>query len=149
MQGVGLINNELNPSEISQYETLMGPQIALQPSTSSQSQIPSSIQQHQIQQQQQQQHNLHSTQHSTQFLQEKLKKLPCSQLKGLSKGQMQLCYLYQDHIPHIGRGARLGISECQWQFRTRRWNCSTVDDSSVFGHVLAIGKSKDKSKIQL
>ena len=51
MQGVGLINNELNPSEISQYETLMGPQIALQPSTSSQSQIPSSIQHHQIQQQ--------------------------------------------------------------------------------------------------
>ena len=69
----------------------------------------------------------------------KSKKLSCSELKGLSKGQTQLCNLYQDHIPHIGRGARLGINECQYQFKNQRWNCSTVDDSSVFGHVLSIG----------
>ena len=68
------------------------------------------------------------------------KKLFCNELKGLSKGQTQLCNLYQDHIPHIGRGARLGINECQYQFKSQRWNCSTVDDSSVFGHVLNIGK---------
>lgn len=68
------------------------------------------------------------------------KKLSCADLKGLSKGQTQLCNLYQDHIPHIGRGARLGINECQVQFKNSRWNCSTVDDSSVFGHVLSIGK---------
>lgn len=68
------------------------------------------------------------------------KKLFCNELKGLSKGQTQLCNLYQDHIPHIGRGARLGINECQYQFKNQRWNCSTVDDSSVFGHVLNIGK---------
>lgn len=68
----------------------------------------------------------------------KSKKLSCSELKGLSKGQTQLCNLYQDHIPHIGRGARLGINECQYQFKNQRWNCSTVDDSSVFGHVLSI-----------
>nr|XP_046918584.1 protein Wnt-5b-like [Dermatophagoides farinae] len=66
------------------------------------------------------------------------KKLFCNELKGLSKGQTQLCNLYQDHIPHIGRGARLGINECQYQFKNQRWNCSTVDDSSVFGHVLNI-----------
>ncbi|KPM09690.1 Wnt-5b-like protein [Sarcoptes scabiei] len=66
------------------------------------------------------------------------KKLYCSELNGLSKGQTQLCNLYQDHIPHIGRGARLGINECQYQFKSQRWNCSTVDDSSVFGHVLNI-----------
>ncbi|KAH9417998.1 Protein Wnt-5b [Dermatophagoides pteronyssinus] len=66
------------------------------------------------------------------------KKLFCNELKGLSKGQTQLCNLYQDHIPHIGRGARLGINECQYQFKSQRWNCSTVDDSSVFGHVLNI-----------
>ena len=70
----------------------------------------------------------------------KTKKLSCTELKGLSKGQTQLCNLYQDHIPHIGRGARLGINECQFQFKNQRWNCSTVDDSSVFGHVLNIGK---------
>ena len=70
----------------------------------------------------------------------KSKALSCTELKGLSKGQTQLCNLYQDHIPHIGRGARLGINECQYQFKSQRWNCSTVDDSSVFGHVLNIGK---------
>ncbi|XP_076334211.1 protein Wnt-5b-like [Tachypleus tridentatus] len=62
----------------------------------------------------------------------------CTQLAGLSRGQTKLCYLYGDHIPHVGRGAQLGIAECQWQFRYRRWNCSTVDDSSVFGPVLNI-----------
>ncbi|XP_023215183.1 protein Wnt-5b-like [Centruroides vittatus] len=62
----------------------------------------------------------------------------CTQLKGLSRGQTKLCYLYQDHMAHVGRGARLGINECQWQFRHRRWNCSTVEDSSVFGPVLNI-----------
>lgn len=72
--------------------------------------------------------------------QQKKQKLFCNELKGLSKGQTQLCNLYQDHIPHIGRGARLGINECQYQFKNQRWNCSTVDDSSVFGHVLNIGK---------
>lgn len=74
----------------------------------------------------------------------KSKKVSCTELKGLSKGQTQLCNLYQDHIPHIGRGARLGINECQYQFKSQRWNCSTVDDSSVFGHVLNIGMYKLK-----
>ena len=78
------------------------------------------------------------TQH---ILQETLQNLPCTKLKGLSKGQTQLCQLYKDHIPHIGRGAREGISECQWQFKTSRWNCSTVDNSTVFGQVLTRGKS--------
>ncbi|RWS15153.1 protein Wnt-5b-like protein [Dinothrombium tinctorium] len=73
-----------------------------------------------------------------QLIQEKLQKLSCSQLKGLSKGQTQLCNLYKDHIPFIGRGARMGIDECQWQFRARRWNCSTFDDSTVFGPILNI-----------
>lgn len=80
-----------------------------------------------------------STIDSQQILQETLQNLPCAKLKGLSKGQAQLCQLYKDHIPHIGRGARDGISECQWQFKTSRWNCSTVDNSTVFGQVLTRG----------
>lgn len=75
-------------------------------------------------------------------LQETLQNMPCSKFKGLSKGQAQLCQLYKDHIPHIGRGAREGIEECQWQFKDRRWNCTTVDDSTVFGPILVSGKSK-------
>lgn len=58
----------------------------------------------------------------------------------LLQGQRKLCQLYQDHIVHIGEGARMGIKECQYQFRQRRWNCSTVDNSSVFGRVMQIGE---------
>lgn len=68
----------------------------------------------------------------------------CSQLVGLSKGQKKLCQLYQDHMQYIGEGAKTGIRECQYQFRHRRWNCSTVDNSSVFGRVMQIGKSIKK-----
>ncbi|MFT7800882.1 protein Wnt-5a [Arapaima gigas] len=63
----------------------------------------------------------------------------CSQLAGLSQGQKKLCQLYQDHMQYIGEGAKTGIKECQYQFRNRRWNCSTVDNSSVFGRVMQIG----------
>ncbi|XP_061061041.1 protein Wnt-5b [Eschrichtius robustus] len=63
----------------------------------------------------------------------------CSQLPGLSAGQRKLCQLYQEHMAYIGEGARTGIRECQHQFRQRRWNCSTVDDASVFGRVMQIG----------
>jgi len=62
----------------------------------------------------------------------------CQRISGLSGGQRKLCMLYTDHMIHVGRGARTGIGECQFQFRNRRWNCSTVDDSTVFGPVLAI-----------
>ncbi|XP_018010477.1 protein Wnt-5a [Hyalella azteca] len=62
----------------------------------------------------------------------------CTQIPGLSAGQKKLCQLYQDHMGTVGRGAKTGIHECQWQFRHRRWNCSTVDDSTVFGPVLQI-----------
>lgn len=56
------------------------------------------------------------------------------------QGQRKLCQLYQDHMMYIGDGAKTGIKECQYQFRQRRWNCSTVDNSSVFGRVMQIGE---------
>lgn len=52
--------------------------------------------------------------------------------------QIMSCKHYQDHMASISRGAQMGIKECQRQFRHNRWNCSTVDDSSVFGPVLEI-----------
>ena len=65
----------------------------------------------------------------------------CLQLTGLSLGQQKLCTMYHDHMPSIGRGAQMGIMECQYQFRFRRWNCTTIQgDKSVFGPVLKIRK---------
>lgn len=75
-------------------------------------------------------------------LQEEWKGPPvCSQIPGLSPGQAKLCHLYQDHMAGVGRGARAGIDECQWQFRHRRWNCSITQDSTVFGPIMKIGKT--------
>lgn len=72
----------------------------------------------------------------------------CVQLKGLSLGQQKLCTLYHDHMPSVGSGAQMGINECQYQFRFRRWNCTTIQgDSSVFGPVLQIGKHTHTSLI--
>jgi len=62
----------------------------------------------------------------------------CNQVTGLTSGQKKLCMLYTDHMMHVGRGARNGISECQFQFRHNKWNCSTVEDSTVFGPILSI-----------
>ena len=64
----------------------------------------------------------------------------CTQIRGLSVGQTRFCMHYRDHMAPVSRGAQLGIHECQFQFRFRRWNCSTVDDSSVFGPVVDIGE---------
>ena len=68
----------------------------------------------------------------------------CNQITGLSSGQKKLCMLYTDHMMHVGRGARNGITECQFQFRHHKWNCSTVEDSTVFGPILSIRKFYEK-----
>uniref|UniRef100_H2Y6C2 Protein Wnt n=1 Tax=Ciona savignyi TaxID=51511 RepID=H2Y6C2_CIOSA len=66
----------------------------------------------------------------------------CGQLEGLSRNQRALCQRYASHMPYVSEGAGIGINECKWQFRGQRWNCSTVDDSSVFGKVLKIGSKE-------
>lgn len=63
----------------------------------------------------------------------------CIGLKGLSQGQGKLCQLSVDHMPSVAKGAKFGVLECQHQFRDRRWNCSTVNDETVFGPILKIG----------
>jgi len=64
----------------------------------------------------------------------------CVQLEGLSAGQRRMCQLYSDHMASVARGVRMGIAECQYQLHDRRWNCSTTNDSSVFGPILSAGK---------
>nr|BAB88819.1 ascidian homolog of wnt-5 [Halocynthia roretzi] len=75
--------------------------------------------------------------------------IPCSEIPSLSHSQRALCQKYRDHILLVSEGAQKGIEECQYQFRARRWNCSTTtnkkrkidnnDSSTVFGKVIDIG----------
>uniref|UniRef100_A0AAG5CZH3 Protein Wnt n=1 Tax=Anopheles atroparvus TaxID=41427 RepID=A0AAG5CZH3_ANOAO len=63
----------------------------------------------------------------------------CYTLGALSSGQQKLCAQHTSIMPAISRGARAAIQECKHQFRNRRWNCSIVDDDTVFGPVSNIG----------
>ncbi|XP_042370074.1 protein Wnt-16, partial [Plectropomus leopardus] len=62
----------------------------------------------------------------------------CSDLP-LSHRQRDLCRQKLFLLPSIRDGARLAIAECQSQFRQERWNCSTTEQPSVFGHELTSG----------
>lgn len=39
----------------------------------------------------------------------------------------------------VGLGAKMGIEECQHQFRMSRWNCTTFQNSSsIFGGIISV-----------
>ena len=67
-------------------------------------------------------------------------KIMCN-VVGLVNVQRQLCQENPDVMISIGKGAQLGVAECQRQLKDELWNCSTVPrDVSVFGKVLRKGR---------
>ena len=68
-------------------------------------------------------------------------KIMCNHdIAGLVNSQRQLCRENPEVVVSIGKGAKLGVEECQHQFKDHRWNCSKVArDVSVFGKVMKKG----------
>lgn len=68
-------------------------------------------------------------------------KIMCNHdIAGLVNSQRQLCRENPEVVVSIGKGAKLGVEECQQQFKDHRWNCSKVArDVSVFGKVMKRG----------
>jgi hypothetical protein len=66
----------------------------------------------------------------------------CEIIPHLNKRQKKICNKNSDLVEIVGKGIKeYGISECQFQFRYQKWNCSTfVNDSSLFGKLLVRGK---------
>ncbi len=60
----------------------------------------------------------------------------CYTLDVLAPKQRELCGKSKNVLDIISTGASLGIEECQIQFSDRRWNCTTFNNTSVFGKVL-------------
>ncbi|XP_061413103.1 proto-oncogene Wnt-3-like [Lethenteron reissneri] len=61
----------------------------------------------------------------------------CASIPGLVPKQLRFCRNYQELMPSVAEGVRLGIQECQHQFRGRRWNCTTMTEGpAIFGPVL-------------
>ncbi|XP_009983980.1 PREDICTED: protein Wnt-4-like, partial [Tauraco erythrolophus] len=69
----------------------------------------------------------------------------CEKLKGLIQRQVQMCKRNLEVMDSVRRGAQLAIEECQYQFRNRRWNCSTLDTLPVFGKVVTQGSALRKA----
>ncbi|XP_019892373.1 protein Wnt-5 [Musca domestica] len=63
----------------------------------------------------------------------------CYLVDGMSYGQKKQCVLHTSVMPAISRGARATIQECQFQFKNRRWNCTTTEDNTVFGPMTGLG----------
>lgn len=59
----------------------------------------------------------------------------CNKIPGLAPRQRAICRSRPVAIAVIGEGAKIGITECQYQFRNMRWNCSTsTRKDSFFGY---------------
>ncbi|XP_057708823.1 protein Wnt-6 isoform X2 [Corythoichthys intestinalis] len=58
----------------------------------------------------------------------------CKKTKRLVGKQAELCQTQPEIINEVAKGARLGVRECQFQFRYRRWNCTS--HNKYFGKIL-------------
>lgn len=64
----------------------------------------------------------------------------CASIPGLVPKQLRFCRNYVEIMPSVAEGIKISIEECQHQFRGRRWNCTTVNNSlAIFGPVLDKG----------
>ncbi|KAI5708724.1 hypothetical protein M8J76_001823 [Diaphorina citri] len=67
----------------------------------------------------------------------------CTRFDFLGHRQQYLCTLNENILNVVAAGARMGIEECQNQFKMSRWNCTTFGNTSqVFGSVLTF-KSRE------
>nr|QVQ68767.1 wnt 6 [Doryteuthis pealeii] len=58
----------------------------------------------------------------------------CRKSRRLAGKQHNICKNEQEIVREITKGARLALSECQYQFAARHWNCTTARRS--FGKIL-------------
>lgn len=68
----------------------------------------------------------------------------CDNSPYLEPRQRELCAKEKKLIDVIGAGASMGIEECKYQFRGRRWNCTTFNSTDVFGNVIKISKFTER-----
>ncbi|XKL64244.1 hypothetical protein PGB90_004330 [Kerria lacca] len=71
----------------------------------------------------------------------------CHRLNYLGEKQQRLCAISDKILMAIGVGAKIGIEECQHQFRMNRWNCTTFHNTtSIFGGIISV-RSRENAYI--
>lgn len=65
----------------------------------------------------------------------------CTRIPGLTSRQREMCRSSPDAMVAVGDGIRLATTECKYQFRHHRWNCTGIDNPASFGHVVIVGRS--------
>ncbi|XP_051635334.1 protein Wnt-4a-like [Manacus candei] len=63
----------------------------------------------------------------------------CDGLMGLVEEQIRICQRQVEAMDAVKQGAELAVQECQHQFHSRCWNCSTLQGLQVFGKVAVQG----------
>lgn len=71
----------------------------------------------------------------------------CRKTRRLAGKQAELCQNQPEIVSEVAKGARLGIRECQYQFRYRRWNCTS--HNKYFGKILQQGECRSDTDIPL
>lgn len=64
----------------------------------------------------------------------------CGRVPDLTTKQREMCKASPDAMVAVGDGVRLATSECRYQFRDHRWNCTGISNPASFGHVVTVGK---------
>lgn len=62
----------------------------------------------------------------------------CRKTKRLAGKQAELCQTQPEIVNEVAKGTKLGVRECQYQFRFRRWNCTS--QNKYFGKILQQGE---------
>lgn len=71
----------------------------------------------------------------------------CRKAKRLAGKQAELCQTQPEIVREVAKGARLGVRECQYQFRYRRWNCTS--HNKYFGKILQQGEGWQNGTLYL
>jgi len=75
--------------------------------------------------------------------------LICGKIPGLTYKQRLLCAAKPDAMVAISNGAKLGLAECQEQFKNHRWNCTAIGSRNGFGHVVVVGKKNKNKRLKI
>lgn len=64
----------------------------------------------------------------------------CKTIPGLTKSQLEVCYNQPDTTKIALQGLKHAVKECQHQFQSNRWNCSSLSTKAYNLYTSAIFK---------